>query len=340
MRKSISVKEIARLAEVTHPTVSRALRNSPLISQATAERIQRIAADHGYQPNRNARGLVTRQTNLIGCVVSDIADPFVAEVIGGLERVAAEHDFSLILTHCGGDPQREMRAVRSLVERAVDGVLVIAAMAGGENSPYLLEREIPIVLINNHYPDNNVHCVGIANADGGKQVTKHLLDLGHRRIAYIRNRWGGEADKDRYRGYRTALSEGHVRYIPGLVIYAQSSLEGGQHGMERLLRLPSPPTAVFCFDDVTAFGACKAIRDAGLRIPADISVAGFDDLMVSAYFEPALTTIRQPMREMGSQAMHLLLELIPQIRNGKMPKKKQIILPGKLLVRRSTARIS
>jgi DNA-binding LacI/PurR family transcriptional regulator len=337
MRKPISLKEIARLADVTHPTVSRALRNSPLISQATADRIRKIAAEYDYQPNRNARGLVTRQNNLIGCVVSDFADPFVSEVVSGLEKVAAEHEFSLVLTSCGVDPKREAHAVRSLVERAVDGVLVVAAMAGGKHSPYFVEREIPIVLVNNHFPGENIHSIGIENREGARQILTHLLDLGHQRIAYIRNRRGGEADKDRYEGYRAALKKARVRYSPEFVCFAESTLESGYLGMQRLLGLGERPTAVFCFDDITAYGASKAIRDAGLRIPADISLAGFDDLMYSSYFDPPLTTLRQPMREMGEQAMHLLLESIPQIRAGRTPAKKRILLPGKLMARQSTA---
>jgi len=166
MRKPISLKEIAQLAYISHPTVSRALKNRPLISQSTGDRIRRMTAERGYQPNRNARSLVTQRSNFVGCVVTDIADPFIGEVISGVEEVAAQHDYSIILTNSGGDPDREMEAVRSLVEKAIDGVLVIAAMAGGAPSPYFSEREIPIVLINNHYPGNVVHSIGVANFEG------------------------------------------------------------------------------------------------------------------------------------------------------------------------------
>src|SRR5262249_16775953 len=157
-------------ADVSHPTVSRALKNSPLISQSTGDRIRKIAAEHGYQPNRNARSLVTQRSNFIGCVVTDIADPFISEVISGVEQVAAQHDYFIILTNWGGEPERETRAVRSLVERTIDGVLVIAAMAGGEPSPYFSEREIPIVLINNQHPGTFVHSIGVANFDGAEQM--------------------------------------------------------------------------------------------------------------------------------------------------------------------------
>src|SRR5580698_719576 len=340
MRKPISLKEIARLAHVSHPTVSRALKNSPLISQSTGDRIRRIAAEQGYQPNLNARSLVTQRSNFIGCVVTDIADPFIGEVISGVEQVAAQHEYSIILTNSGGDPDRETRAVRSLVERAIDGVLVIAAMAGGAPSPYFSEREIPIVLINNHHPGNFVHSIGVANFDGAQRITQHLLDLGHRQIGYIGNRFGGLSDQDRNRGYRAALKKARVRHASELVIHSESSLEGGYRGMKQLLDLPERPTAVFCYDDITALGAYKAIRIAGLQVSRDISVAGFDDLFFSSYLDPSLTTISQPMREMGEQAMKLLLDLVEPSRKNKKSIKTQIVVPGHLTVRESTSALS
>ncbi len=213
-------------------------------------------------------------------------------------------------------------------------------MAGGQNSVYFSERDIPIVLINNHYPDTNVHCVGIANTHEAREITEHLLDLGHRRIGYIGNRLGGEANKDRHKGYSTALRKAGIPHSADMVVLTESSLEGGYLGMKELLREPKPPTAVFCFDDLTAYGACKAIRDAGMRVPHDISIAGFDDLMLSSYFDPPLTTIRQPMHEMGERAMHLLLEQISHLRNDGAPEKSRVLLLGQLVVRQSTARFT
>ncbi|QNI33575.1 LacI family DNA-binding transcriptional regulator [Alloacidobacterium dinghuense] len=337
MRKAISLKEIARLAHVSHPTVSRALKNSPLVSQSTKDLIHKIAAQHGYQPNRNARSLVTQRSNSIGCVVTDIADPFISEVISAVEQVAAQHDYSIILTIAGGDPEREMRAVRSLVERAIDGVLVIASTAGGASSPYFSEREIPIVLINNHHPGNFVHSIGVANFEGARLITEHLLELGHIRIGYIGNQFGGESDKDRVRGYRAAFRRARAAYSSEFVIHTESSLIGGYRGMQHLLELPTRPTAVFCYDDITALGAYRAIHTAGLRVSKDISVAGFDDLFFSSHLQPSLTTIRQPMREMGERAMRLLLELVAPSQNGKGPKKSQIVIPGELMIRESTS---
>lgn len=337
MKKPISLKEIARLAHVSHPTVSRALKDSPLISQSTRDRIRKIASEQGYRPNRNARSLVTQRSNLIGCVVNDIADPFIGEVIRAVEQVAAEHDYSILLTNSGGDPASEMRAVRSLIERAIDGVIVIAAMAGGASSPSFSERDIPIVLINNHHLGNLVHSIGVDNFSGAQLIARHLIELGHSRIGYIGNRFGGQADKDRSRGYRAALRKANVPLPSEFVIHAESSIEGGFRGMQQLLRLATRPTAAFCFDDITALGAYRAIRCARLRVSKDISVAGFDDLFFSAYLDPPLTTISQPMREMGERAVRLLLDLLAPSGNGKKEKKTQTVIPGRLMIRESTS---
>lgn len=337
MKKAISLKEIARLAHVSHPTVSRALKDSPLISQSTKDRIRKIASEYGYRPNRNARSLVTQRSNLIGCVVNDIADPFIGEVIRAAEQVAAEHDYSILLTNSGGDPECEMRAVRSLIERAIDGVIVIAALAGGVASPSFSERNIPIVLINNHHPGNLVHSIGVDNFLGARSIARHLIELGHRRIGYIGNRFGGQADKDRSRGYRAALQKENVPQRSELVIHAKSSLDGGFGGMQQLLSLRMRPTAVFCFDDITALGAYRAIRCANLRVSKDISIAGFDDLYFASYLDPPLTTISQPMREMGERAMRLLLDLLDPSVNRKKAKKTQTVIPGTLIIRESTS---
>jgi DNA-binding LacI/PurR family transcriptional regulator len=192
------------------------------------------------------------------------------------------------------------------------------------------------VLINNHHPGNLVHSVGVDNVAGAQLITRHLIELGHRRIGYIGDRFGGQADKDRSNGYRAALRKARIRLAPELLVHAESSLDGGLRGIKQLLDLRARPTAVFCYDDITALGAYKAIRSAGLRVSKDISVAGFDDLFFSSCLEPSLTTIRQPMREMGERAMKLLLELVSPSQNGKL-KKTQMIIPGKLMIRESTS---
>ena len=327
----VSIKDIARAAHVSHSTVSRALRDSPLVNAETRDLIRKIANEKGYRVSAVARSLVTRRTNTLGVVVTSIADPFVGEVVGGVEEFAVARDYSVILATCHGDPDRELRAVRSLQERRVDGVLVAASRVGALYMPMLEELGTPLVLINNQYPGEFGFHVSIDNPAGARQITTHLLDLGHRRIAYIGDRFGLHSDTERCDGYRESLRGAGIPYAAELVASGDGGSESALTAMRQLLDLPDPPTAVFCYNDMQAFGALRAARERGLRVPADISIAGFDDLFFSSYTDPPLTTIRQPKKEMGCDAAEILLELLA----GHTP--RSVVKQGALVVRQSTA---
>ena len=191
---------------------------------------------------------------------------------------------------------------------------------------------VPIVLLNNQHPSEFTHSVMIANTAAGAAATQHLIGLGHRRIAYIGDRNGRQSDTERFAGYRHALDAADLPFEPELVFHGDGNPEGGMEGIARLLALPGPPTAVFCYDDMTAIGALRQIRILGLRVPDDISLIGFDDLPVVRYCDPPLTTVRQPMPEMGRLAMETLLDIIAGSRSSH-----NIKVPGELIVRQSTA---
>jgi DNA-binding LacI/PurR family transcriptional regulator len=327
----VSIKDIARAAQVSHSTVSRALRDSPLVNAETRALIQKIAEEKGYTVSAVARSLVTRRTNTLGVVVTTIADPFVGEVVSGIEEFAIGHRYSVILATCHADPGRELRAVRSLQERRVDGILVTASRVGALYLPTLEETKVPIVLINNQHPGEFGYHVSIDNPAGARAVTEHLIALGHRRIAYIGDRFGLHSDTERCAGYRDSLAAAGIAYDPSLVVTGDSGPQSGLDAMRELLSRAEPPTAVFCYNDMSAYGAMRAARDAGLRIPEDISIAGFDDLFLSSYTDPPLTTVRQPKHEMGRDAACILLDLLA----GGNP--TSIIKQGALVQRQSTA---
>ena len=329
----ISIKDIARVAKVSHSTVSRALHNSPLVSHETAQRIREIAREKGYRPSAVARSLVTRRTKTIGVVVTRIADPFIAEVVNGIEEVANDHGYSVFLANSNANPDREVKVVHSFHERRVDGILVTASRVGALYMPLLTEMRVPIVLINNQHPGEFVHSVMIDNVTASSQATEHLIQLGHKRIAYIGDQYGFQSDTERFAGYRRALEIADVPFLPELIAHGDGNAEGGMHAMQKLLETVDPPTAVFCYNDMSALGALRSIRAKGMRVPDDISVAGFDDLFIASYTNPALTTISQPMKQMGSTAMEILLKLF----NGATS-QNNIKVQGQLIVRESTAR--
>ncbi|MBI5282380.1 MAG: LacI family DNA-binding transcriptional regulator [Candidatus Solibacter usitatus] len=330
--KRSSIKDIARLARVSHSTVSRALSGSTLISPETAGRIRKIAEESGYRPSAAARSLVTSRTATIGVVVTSIADPFAAEVVLGIEDAANDHDYSVILANSNAQPEREVRVVRAFEERRVDGIIVTSSRVGAIYVDMLSQTQVPIVLLNNQHPSEFMHSVMIDNVAGGLDATRHLVGLGHRRIAYIGDRFGCQSDTERFGGYRSALDLAYLPFLPEYVAHGDGKPDGGAPAMESLLSLPSPPTAVFCYNDMTALGAIRAISARGLRVPADISIVGFDDLFFAQYSAPPLTTVRQPMRDMGRLALETLLQLL-----SGAATQPNIKVPGELIVRQSTS---
>jgi DNA-binding LacI/PurR family transcriptional regulator len=330
--KPLSIKDIARLADVTHPTVSRALRNSPLVNPRTIERIQRIARESGYRVSAVARGLVTQKTNTIGVVVTTIADPFVSEVVSGIEHAANDHGYSVFLADSYADPDREVRVVHLFAERRVEGIVVTSSRVGTRYLRILSEMKVPIVLINNQRRGEFVHSVMIENVEASRLATQHLIGLGHERIAYLGDRYGYQSDTERLGGYRQALKQARLPFLPELVVHGDGKPEGGRQAMETLRSLPQPPTAVFCYNDMSALGALGAIHQSGLRVPEDISLVGFDDLFFASYTQPPLTTVRQPRQRMGLLAMEILLKLM-----SGQDSADTIKVPAELIVRESSA---
>jgi len=330
--RPVSIKDIAREVQVSHPTVSRALRYSPLVSAKTAERIRQAAVKMGYRPNAVARGLVTKKTKTIGVVVTSIADPFIGEVVSGIEETANDHGYSVFLANSNADPAREIRIVHSFQERQVDGILVASSRVGALYMPLLSQLMVPIVLINNQHPGEFVHSVVIDNITASVQAVQHLIQLGHQRIAYMGDQFGLQSDTERFAGYRQALASADYPFLPELIVHGDGTPQGAIQPMDRLLGLPTPPTAVYCYNDMTAIGALKGIRMHGLRVPDDISLVGFDDLSFASYVDPPLTTVRQPKRPMGRQAMEILIKLF-----SNAQAETNIKVQGELIVRESTA---
>jgi DNA-binding LacI/PurR family transcriptional regulator len=331
--RRVSIKDLARLACVSHSTVSRALRASPVVNPETAARIQKIAEEVGYRASAVARSLVLGRSSTIGVVVTNIADPFVAGVVSGIESMAEERGYSVFLANSNAEPEREIRVVRSFEERRVDGIIVTSSRVGALYLPLIKKMHVPVVLLNNQHPSEFAHSVVIDNVKASLVATEHLLQLGHRRIAYLGDRFGYQSDTERFAGYRRAVEAAGIEFAPELVVHGDGRPEGGQQAVTRLLALDAPPTAVFCYNDMSAVGVMREVHARGLRIPADLSVVGFDDLYLSQYLQPPLTTVRQPMHKMGRMAMETLLRIM----NGEECTQIQRVA-GELIVRESAAR--
>jgi DNA-binding LacI/PurR family transcriptional regulator len=311
------------------------LQNSPLVNARTAEKIRQIAHESGYRASAVARGLVTQRTRTIGLVVTTVADPFASEVVSGVEQAANDRGYAVFLADSNADPEREKKVVQSFAERRVDGIIVTSSRVGALYLPLLSEMMVPIVLVNDQHPGAFAHSVMIGNLEGSREAARHLVGLGHRRIAYLGYQFGYQSDIKRFAGYREALDATDIPFLPELVVHGDGKPEAAMRAMDKLLALPDRPTAVCCYNDMSALGAMRSIRLHGLRVPEDISVVGFDDLFLASYTQPTLTTVRQPMRRMGQLAMESLFKLMSGEESAI-----RIKVEAELVVRESTARVT
>lgn len=331
-RRSPSIKDIARLAHVSHPTVSRALHDSPLVNAETAAKIRRIAEEQGYRASAVARGLVTRRTRTIA-LLTMLDDPASAEVACGAEESATGLGYATFLVNAQEDPERELRVIENLAERRVDGIIVTSARASAQYLSLLKQLQVPIVLVNDHHPGEPVHTVSVANQEAIRAVLQYLIELGHRRIAYLGDHNSHRTDTARQTGYKAALARAGIALAPELIATCEGHSEAAIEATHELLRLHTPPTAVCCASDMMALGAMQAIRARRLRVPEDISVTGFDDLFFASYLVPPLTTVRQPLRQMGQMAMEILFKLMS---GQEAPQQTKV--EAELIVRGSTAK--
>ncbi|MFQ5854159.1 MAG: LacI family DNA-binding transcriptional regulator [Anaerolineae bacterium] len=324
---AISIKDIAEKAGVSPSTVSRALSDHPRISQETKERIQRLATEMGYSPSAVARSLVTKRTHIIGLAVAWVSDPFLAQLVRGAEDTAVMHGYTVFLSSFYDEPRREREVLTAFRERRVDGVIVKSSSLVTDYELPLADFGLPLVLVNR---PEHIYSVSTDNSHGGRLATEYLLDLGHSRIGYIAAERGARTNLDRLEAYKGVLQERGITFDPALVAMGDGYADGGREAMRKLLALPAPPTAVFCYNDLTAIGAALAVRQAGLQVPGDISLVGFDDIELATYFHPPLTTIRQPAYELGRRAMEMVLALMA---NGQQV--TDVVLKGELIVRQS-----
>ncbi len=327
----VSIKDIAKAAGVSHSTVSRALRNSPLVNAETAAQIRRIAEEMGYIPNVVAQSLVTQRTYTVGLVVTAISDPFIDQIVEGIEDLATREGYSVFLSSSHADPGREIAVVETFHRRRVDGVIVLASRVGSMYTERLQELGVPIVLINNQAEGAYLYSVSADDLDGARKAVRHLVDLGHRCIGYAGCHFRPPSNRRRLEGYRQELASAGLPYESDLVVHPRSfsDVENGRLALDYLLKAGA--TAVFCYNDRMAIGLMVAARERGVHIPSDLSVVGFDNIEASWYISPPLTTVHQPRFEMGQKAMQMLLDLLA----GE--EVDDIIVPCELVVRESTA---
>ncbi|EZP77196.1 transcriptional regulator [Parageobacillus genomosp. 1] len=325
-----SIKDVAKLANVSTATVSRVLRNAGNVTEETKRRVLEAIEALNYQPNVLGRYLRRMETETVLVIVPDITNPFFSKVLRGIEAVALERGYQVLLGDTQNDVRLEEQYLNVLPQKQVDGMIFLTARTRKELMEEM-SRQFPIVLACEYLEGTDIPTVSIDNISSARKATEHLIGLGHRRIAHLTGPMDVILSRDRLRGYYQALAQHDIDVDAALVQEGDFSYESGYNVTLKLLALEKPPTAIFAANDAMAIGAIKAVRHRGGRVPEDVAVVGFDDIQMASIFEPGVTTIAQPMFDIGKQAMKLLLQLI----DGEEVERRQFVLPDQLVIRES-----
>ena len=333
----VTIKQVAEQAGVSIQTVSRVLNNRPDVSAETRQRIQAIIAQLEYQPYAVARSLASKRTYTLGLVTADFSDFWFSQVVTGAEKEAHAHGYYFMLGSSSCNPEDEPKFLRLLTERHVEGILFIRAGCADESEQLarLKESGIPVVITGDYLPESGLAMVDVDNTSGGRKATEYLLGLGHTRIAMLTGPSDWKSARDRTAGYLQALRANGAMANPDLIIEGTWLHKSGYHGMKALLEKKVQFTAVFAQNDRIARGAISALHEAGLRVPEDVSIIGYDDIPEAEFSDPPLTTIRQPMEEIGQAATRLLVQMIEDLEATP----KQALFDTELIVRSSCTRL-
>jgi len=327
-----TIKSIARRAGVSLTTVSRALNDKEDIHPETKARILAIADEMGYSPSAIARSLVTQRSHTIGLAVRTIADMWVAQIVPAIEEELRPAGYGVFLSMHYADVDQERRVLDTFRNRQVDGVIVISSMMGEDHTALYERFSVPTVLISPLRATSHPFVVSTDEQRGVQTATESLIGLGHRRIGHIGVPTWALPGRDRWQGYQQALQTAGLEVDPALVFTGDAHEEGGREGLRALMSLPDPPTAIVCFNDLTAVGALRGARQLGLSVPGDLSLIGFDDVPLARYVEPPLTTVRQDTHALGHRAAQMLLHLMA----GRQP-PAPVVLDTTFVDRGSTA---
>jgi DNA-binding LacI/PurR family transcriptional regulator len=324
----VSIKDIAKKAGVTPSTVSRALKNHPSIGAETTQRIHELAKELGYIPSAVARSLVSSRSNTIGVAVNDFLNPFYVNLISNIEEAVQDNPYHIFVSSFHRNKERELALTEVFFESRLAGVIVLGSLIDRGYLAWPNRAAMPIVLVSAPaYPFS----VSVNHYLGVCQAVEHLIGLGHRQIAFVAQGHHSHTEKQRLQGYRATLTQHHLPVDDRLIVAGDGGMTGGIAAVPRLLALPHRPTAIICYNDMTAVGVINGLQQQGYRVPQDFSVVGFDDLSIASAYSPSLTTVRQPAQQIGQGAIDILRRLI----QGETDTAVRIFEP-EFIVRQST----
>jgi LacI family transcriptional regulator len=331
-KRGVTIKDVARASGVSYATVSRVLTGFEHVKDTTRQRVMEAVERSGYVANLHARSLVGGRSQIIGLLVPNLDNGYVGTIMQGVDKALARANYDLLLYTSHRHPGKESFYVSAISNGLTDGLLLVAPLVPTTYLAALRDQDFPYVLIDQADVTESSNVVEATNWQGAYDATRYLIDLGHTRIAFIKGSPAVRSAEDRLAGYKAALADYGISVMQELIIEGDFQQQTGYESAKRLLQNLQPvPTAIFASNDLTAFGAMDAARKHGLRIPEDISIIGFDDIPQATFVYPKLTTVRQPLEQMGQIAAKLLLERIKD--QSKTPQR--IALATQLVVRDS-----
>lgn len=334
-RPPAKIADVARLAGVSVATVSRTLARPEVVSEETRKRVLAAVRETSYTPNISARNLRVRKTMVVLVAVPDIANPFFAEILQGIDDTLSAAGYGLVIANLAGPPEKEARWVDLVCAGQADGVLLLCGHVIRSRDRDLRDAHVPLVGACEYIPGANFPQVCIDNVAAARAAVRHLIELGHTRVAYLSGPQTNILERQRLEGYRQALKEAGIAAVDSLIMSGDFTFRTGVEAGKTLLALSTQlrPTALFAANDEMAIGLIKTVNAGGLRVPRDLSVVGFDGIPYADYCEPTLTTIVQPRRELGASAAAELIALMTMETSAV---RKDIELPATLVLRDST----
>ena len=326
----VDIKFIAKKAGVSPSTVSRVMNNTKHVSSELREKVTAVIKQYNYLPNSMARGLILKKSCLIGVMTPNVSNSFHSKMISAIEAEANKAGYNVIIANVHNDFEQQKNSYLSLCERQVDGIIMLHENTGEELQQLQQCYTIPTVLAGIHVTDCKLPCVAIDDQKAAQCAVEHLLKLGHKKIGGIFSDCHSLGTL-RKQGYEAALKSYDISLSTELTVFTECTIDGGVEAAKKLFSVSNPPTAIFCVSDEIAIGAIDWLREIGYKIPEDISVIGFDDIVLAKVFRPRLTTVHQPIEEIGKNATQLLLKLMEhtELQN------EQILLPYKIIKRES-----
>lgn len=332
----VTIRDIAKRAGVSVATVSHVINNTRFVSEELRQKVQKVMEELDYHPNLVAGSLRKKKTSTIGLIVPDNSNPVFADLSRAIEDIGFSLGYSVILCNSAYNLDKEIKYIRVLRSKRVDGLIIIPTTIEAIYINQLVDAGLPVVIVDRTISDAKTDSVLLDNYHGVYDATKYLINLGHKIIAYIDRPFDLPHSLDRLRGHRKALEENGIKFREELVVRGGFNYEGGAEAMQKLLMRKSIPTAVIAFNDISAIGAIRAIKDNGLEVPRDISVIGFDDIPQSSFVVPRLTTVHFPKYKMAEAAFDLLKK---KLEGTSTDQRAEIVLPLRLVVRESTAKV-